>query len=90
MLTDDDRWTARVIPFLRWPPSPNALNQRLRDALRHSINTATLQVSIDKNRTRLTNFQFDRVEASAVRIQLNDTYGSENVKLFEVRCYESK
>ncbi|WPR73369.1 FAD-dependent oxidoreductase [Algoriphagus sp. NG3] len=42
---------------------------------------------IDKNRTRLIRFAFDLIETTAIRIQLNSTYGDDKVKLFEVRCY---
>ncbi|VGO18721.1 hypothetical protein SCARR_00774 [Pontiella sulfatireligans] len=44
---------------------------------------------LDNNRTRLIKFRFEKVEASAVRIRLKETYGAANAKLFEVRCYES-
>lgn len=44
---------------------------------------------IDKNRTRLIKFKFDSIRTSAVRIRLKETYGKENARLFEVRCYES-
>lgn len=40
-----------------------------------------------KNRTRLIRFEFDRVETSALRIRLKDTYGAETIKLFGVHCY---
>lgn len=43
--------------------------------------------SIEKNKTRLIKFNFDRVEATAVRINLKETYGAKTAKLFEVRCY---
>lgn len=42
-----------------------------------------------KNQRRLIKFDFDKVEASAVRIQMKETYGKDYVKLFEVRCYEA-
>jgi hypothetical protein len=45
--------------------------------------------SLEKNRTRLIKFRFNRVEATAVRIRLKETYGAKNAKLFEVRCYET-
>jgi hypothetical protein len=44
---------------------------------------------IDQNRTRLIKFRFDSIHISAVKIIINETYGAENAKLFEVRCYES-
>lgn len=43
--------------------------------------------NIDNNRTRLIKFKFDSVNVTAVRIKMRETYGSENAKLFEVRCY---
>ena len=43
--------------------------------------------SIEKNRTRLIRFTFDTIKAAAVRIVMKQTYGFENTKLFEVRCY---
>ena len=43
---------------------------------------------IDKNRTRLIKFNFDKMETTAIRINLKETYGAENAKLFEIRCYE--
>jgi hypothetical protein len=45
--------------------------------------------SLEKNRTRLIKFKFDRLQTTAVRIQMKETYGHKNAKLFEVRCYES-
>lgn len=45
--------------------------------------------SLEKNRRRLIKFQFDRLKTTAVRIQMKETYGYKNAKLFEVRCYES-
>ena len=41
----------------------------------------------EENITRYLSFRFPETETSAVRIKLKDTYGSENIKLFEVRCY---
>lgn len=45
--------------------------------------------TIEKNKTRLINFKFDKTETTAIRIKMLETYGAPNVKLFEVRCYES-
>ena len=42
---------------------------------------------IDNNRTRLIKLKFDTIKTTAVRIKMTKTYGTENVKLFEVRCY---
>lgn len=45
--------------------------------------------SEDDNRTRLIKFSFDQIRTSGIRINLKETYGAPNAKLFEVRCYES-
>ena len=45
--------------------------------------------AIERNRTRLIKFTFDRLETTAIRIRMTETYGCENAKLFEVRCYAS-
>lgn len=42
---------------------------------------------IDNNKRRLIKFGFGPDKVSAVRIRLKETYGAENAKLFEVRCY---
>ncbi|MBU2951004.1 FAD-dependent oxidoreductase [Tamlana agarivorans] len=42
---------------------------------------------IDNNRTRLIKFSFESKSVTAIRIKTTETYGAENVKLFEVRCY---
>ena len=44
--------------------------------------------STEYNRTRLIKFRFDQIETPEVRIQMKQTYGCKNAKLFEVRCYE--
>ena len=44
--------------------------------------------TIDKNRTRLIKFNFDKIETTAIRINLKETYGAKAAKLFEIRCYE--
>lgn len=44
---------------------------------------------IEQNRTRLIKFKFDKINVSAIKISLTETYGAANAKLFEVRCYES-
>lgn len=41
------------------------------------------------NRTRLIKLHFPAVRTTAMRLTLTATYGHPNVKLFEVRCYES-
>lgn len=47
------------------------------------------QGSVAQNRTRLIKFKFARVQTTALRIRLKETYGHKNAKLFEVRCYDS-
>lgn len=42
-----------------------------------------------KNQRRLIKFNFDKIETSAFRIKMKETYGAKNAKLFEVRCYEA-
>ncbi|OEJ99420.1 fumarate reductase [Flavivirga aquatica] len=42
----------------------------------------------DDNQRRLIKFNFDTIKISGFRIKMYETYGSENVKLFEVRCYK--
>ena len=42
---------------------------------------------IDRNLHRLIRLNFETVLTSKVRINLKETYGASNVKLFEVRCY---
>ena len=39
------------------------------------------------NQRRLIKFNFDNKEITAFKIKAHDTYGAENIKLFEVRCY---
>ncbi|MEX0321018.1 MAG: FAD-dependent oxidoreductase [Puniceicoccaceae bacterium] len=41
------------------------------------------------NKRRLIKFAFDPVRATAIRINLDETYGAENARLYEVRAYES-
>ncbi len=43
--------------------------------------------SMEKNRTRLIKFNFGPIQATAIRIKVNETYGHPNAKLFEIRCY---
>ncbi|GAA4238838.1 hypothetical protein GCM10022291_30830 [Postechiella marina] len=42
---------------------------------------------ITDNRTRLIKFNFNTIKTTAIRINMTETYGMKNVKLFEVRCY---
>ncbi|MEM6965589.1 MAG: FAD-dependent oxidoreductase [Bacteroidota bacterium] len=41
----------------------------------------------EKNRTRLIKFNFEPVQTTAIRVNIKETYGAKDVKLFEVRCY---
>ena len=45
--------------------------------------------TVEKNRKRLIKFCFPKSKTSAIRIRMTETYGSEIVKLFELRCYEA-
>lgn len=52
------------------------------------VNGAWVEVAkVNDNITRLIKMKFPTVKASAVRIKLIDTWGAENIELFEVRCY---
>lgn len=42
---------------------------------------------IEDNRTRLIKFNFKPIKVTAVKVNMIETYGAKNVKLFEVRCY---
>ncbi|MEP4079561.1 FAD-dependent oxidoreductase [Haloferula sp.] len=44
--------------------------------------------SLDENRTRLINYDFETIETTAIRFTVTRTYGSPNAKLFEIRCYQ--
>lgn len=43
--------------------------------------------NIEDNRTRLIKFHFESKKVTAIKIKMTETYGTKNVKLFEVRCY---
>ena len=43
--------------------------------------------SVENNLTRLVQFNFPQVKATAVRVKLKETWGAKNAKLFEIRCY---
>jgi len=45
--------------------------------------------ALDNNKTRLIKFHFDSVKTTAIRVSLNETYGAENIRLYEIRCYKS-
>ncbi|WP_282038035.1 FAD-dependent oxidoreductase [Saccharicrinis aurantiacus] len=42
---------------------------------------------IEDNITRLMKTNFDQVKTTAIRIKFEETWGYENAKLYEVRCY---
>jgi hypothetical protein len=42
---------------------------------------------LEKNKRRLIKFGFPAQRTTAIRINLESTYGASNAKLFEVRCY---
>ncbi|NJB83686.1 FAD-dependent oxidoreductase [Wenyingzhuangia aestuarii] len=39
------------------------------------------------NKTRLVKVNFDEIKTTTVRLNLKETHGAPNVKMFEVRCY---
>ncbi|MFZ1751977.1 MAG: FAD-dependent oxidoreductase, partial [Saprospiraceae bacterium] len=41
----------------------------------------------NQNKKRLIKFDFDQIKTSSIRIIINETYGANDVKLFELRCY---
>ncbi len=41
------------------------------------------------NEKRLIKFNFNKVKTTAIKLSLKDTYGSKNIRLHEIRCYES-
>jgi len=43
--------------------------------------------TVDENITRLVKVNFEKVKTTAVRIRLKESWGYENARLFEVRCY---
>lgn len=76
------------VSFNFWNDVPTELLKSLDVEAR--INGKWVKVgSNDDNRRRLIKFDFDQVRASGVRINLKETYGAKNAKLFEVRCYAS-
>lgn len=42
---------------------------------------------VDNNRRRLIRLPFDTIKSDRVRVNILESYGDQNVKLFEVRCY---
>lgn len=45
--------------------------------------------SLDENQRRLIKFSFEKVKSKAFKLKLKETYGAQNIKLFEVRCYQN-
>lgn len=45
--------------------------------------------TVEENITRLVKTSFDTVETKEIRLKLKDTHGADNVRLYEVRCYEA-
>lgn len=43
---------------------------------------------IENNRTRLIKCQFETLSTTAIKVEMTETYGANNVKLFELRCYD--
>ncbi|MEQ9289098.1 MAG: FAD-dependent oxidoreductase [Cyclobacteriaceae bacterium] len=41
----------------------------------------------EENKRRLIKFDFDPVQLTAIRVTVKETYGAENGRLYEVRCY---
>ena len=70
-----------------WNSIPTELLKSLE--VEAKVNGSWEKVGENKNnQRRLIKFAFDKVKASAVRIRMKETYGKENAKLFEVRCYQ--
>ncbi len=42
---------------------------------------------VDNNLHRLVRLKFPSVSTSRIRVNLKETYGASDVKLFEIRCY---
>lgn len=69
-----------------WNSIPNELLKALEIHVKVDGNWIKVGEN-NKNQRRLIKFDFEGVEASAVRIRMKETYGKDYVKLFEVRCY---
>lgn len=48
----------------------------------------TKVAEVEKNRTRLIKLNFNTIKATALRINLKNTYGHKHAKLFEIRAYK--
>ncbi|MDF7826715.1 FAD-dependent oxidoreductase [Pontiellaceae bacterium B12227] len=76
------------VSFNFWNDVPTELLKSLDVEAR--INGKWVKVGAnDDNRRRLIKFDFDQIKTSGIRINLKETYGAPNAKLFEVRCYAS-
>ena len=42
---------------------------------------------VESNLARLVKVKFKEIKATAIRVQLKETYGEPNIKMFEIRCY---
>lgn len=74
------------VDAIYWNEVPPELAKALEIEVR--VEGAWVKVAACReNRTRLVKLRFDPVRATAVRIRLQETYGCEDAKLFEVRCY---
>ncbi len=42
---------------------------------------------VDYNKTRLVKINFGEIKTTTIRVNLKETHGAPNVKMFEIRCY---
>lgn len=78
-------------------PQKNIQHKQILDVPPELIKTASVEArikgqwvevaQIDENITRVMKTSFDQVKTTAIRVKLKETWGSENAKLFEIRCY---
>ena len=78
-------------------PDKNIKNKQILDVPPELIKTASIEVrvkgkwvevaQIHENITRVIKTSFDQVKTTAIRVNLKETWGYENTKLFEIRCY---
>lgn len=78
-------------------PDKNIKNKQILDVPPELIKTARIEArvkgewlemaKIEDNITRSIKASFDQVKTSAIRVILKETWGYENAKLFELRCY---
>lgn len=43
--------------------------------------------NVQNNLRRLVKIQFEEIKTTAIRVNLKETYGDSNIKMFEIRCY---